>query len=157
MKELTYSLTFPQGFFNPVEVLVYRILQSMLLPIVFCFFIMEDPFKKVPFFLLAWFSLVLLYRCILGGIILTLQKHDVSRHMVVIIGTDMVEYGRKKIERTFCFPRKNATVYKGLFGVNVIRSAFSPDHGRRSIVIPTSVISFSELKTLIEIDDEPKK
>lgn len=141
--ELKYSLTFLQRFFNPIEVVIYRIFQLLGI-VVLCSFFVVDTFSVWIPWVFSWAILFFVYRrAFLGGALFLLTR-DASRCIVVVIRPDLIGFGRKKTE--YWVFRSLYRVHRGLFGTNLIRHCW----GRYTIVVPESAIPFAQLRQLVE-------
>lgn len=157
--EITFSLTFLQRCFNPTMMLVYRVWQSLGAILIISVFFMEDLIDiidiVVPCFF-TWIVILILWRLLFLGVSTLLQNRKAARCIVLAlehnkaIGFGAIGFGRKKIE--YWIQYKKATIHRGLFGANIIRTDF---YGTiYFFVVPESAISLSKLRELVEVDED---
>ena len=157
--ELRYSLSLIQRLLNPIGAFIYRVLSILLILIVICGLIMGG-YSFLPMWIFAFVIIlidILVYGRYLLGTVLIIFERDHSR--CLIVGPEYVLFGHKKPE--FQISRKLLKVEKGIAGTNligfVVRARFAILSSMHYIMVPQSVISISELKKLIEVDEVPSQ
>ena len=127
-------------------------IQGSVLVIIFFAFMIDDPSETVSFFL-AWLLMIIMFR-FAAGKGLFWQIHNISYYLIVIPGE--IAFGRGLVEGGFGL--EYAKVIRGVFGANSISGRF----GEYTVVVPENVLSFSELKKLVKMENtknqnEPEK
>ncbi len=135
-----YSLRMAQKLFNPLEVFVYR--GVGFLGTLGMISLTAKYRACVPLWLLTCFF-VLLFRRFLLGTIMLFFKRDSSRHITLTM--DAVGFGKRQPE--YWLSRKPLKVQEGVFNTYLIRNPYG-----FTLIVPKSIISFSELKRRVEME-----
>jgi len=126
------------------------VLQILGLILIFLIFLVDNINTRfgIIYSFVGWLVLIIIYNCIAGKFTksggLFWQKRNVPYYLIITNGS--IKFGGGVVQASFTL--KYAKVLRGFFKVNSVTSRF----GEYTVVIPENIVSFSELKKLIEMD-----